>query len=322
LAGTTVGGSVRGGPGGESGSILGDGLGVVTVRGDLIGGTGIGAGCVFSDADLATATIGGSVRGGSQLETGAIIATGAAGAIAIGGDVVGGSASGTVGLAASGYIEAKRIARLSLNGSLIAGTDLTSGAFAHNGAICVDDDIGTVLIKGSLIGNPTNPALISARGSATPTTTGDVAIGRLTVLGRAEFANILAGVSPGTGGSVPADADAQIGVVTVGGDWIASSLVAGAVAGGDGYFGDADDARMAGSGVKDDPLLVSSIARLSVGGQVVGTIAAGDYFGIVAEAIGAVTIHGSALPLVAGPHNDDLSLGPTADFSVHELPGP
>jgi hypothetical protein len=190
----------------------------------------------------------------------------------------------------------------------------------------VDDDLGTVLIKGSVIGNPTNPALISARGIATPTATSDVAIGRLTVFGRVEFANVLAGVSPGSAGDIPADADAQIGMVAVGGDWIASSLVAGAVAGVDGYFGDGDDAKLAGAGVKDDPLLFTSIARLAIGGQVVGTIADGDHFGVVAEAIGAVSVGGTVLPLTPGPHNDDLPVGiagdVTADFTVHELSGP
>ena len=48
-------------------------------------------------------------------------------------------------------------------------------------------------------------------------------------IGRLELAQILAGYDTSL---TPANADAQIGPVTVGGDWIASSITAGVVAGG------------------------------------------------------------------------------------------
>src|SRR5262249_61311103 len=112
------------------------------------------------------------------------------GTIVIGRNVVGGSAAGITDLAESGFVHAKRIASLTIGGSLIAGTDNTTGFFASNGAIQVNDDLGAVLIKGSIIGNATNPAAIFARGSATPTATTDVAIGSLRVLGRVEFGKI------------------------------------------------------------------------------------------------------------------------------------
>ena len=61
------------------------------------------------------------------------------------------------------------------------------------------------------------------------------------------------------------NADAQIGTVRVGGDWIASSIAAGAAAGDDGLFGngDAHEGKMAGPGVKDEASISSRIGRLS-----------------------------------------------------------
>ena len=48
--------------------------------------------------------------------------------------------AGVADLFQTGLIHAKRIASLSLGGSLIAGTDNTTGSFSNNGAIRVDDD--------------------------------------------------------------------------------------------------------------------------------------------------------------------------------------
>jgi hypothetical protein len=58
--------------------------------------------------------------------------------------------------------------------------------------------------------------VIAAVGQGTPTATTDVAIGRLTVLGQVEFAQIDAGVAAD---GVARNADAQFGRVVVGGDW-------------------------------------------------------------------------------------------------------
>ena len=127
-------------------------------------------------------------------------------------------------------------------------------------AIRADDDLGTVLIKGSIVGNSNNPAVIAARGQSVPTAT-DLAIGSLTVKGRVEFAQILGGFDVSNAG---VNADAQIGSVTVGGDWIASSLVAGAIA-GNGFFGDTGDAKIVDP--NDDPLVFSKIGSLTIAGQ-------------------------------------------------------
>jgi hypothetical protein len=260
--------------------------------------------------------VGGSVIGGSGDRSGSIVCDGAAGAIAIGGDLVGGSAFGMSALQDAGYIQARRIASLTLGGSLIAGVDATTGAFKNNGAIRVVDDIGAVLIRGSIVGSTANPAVLSARGKAAPTATADVAIGSLRVLGRVEYARIPAGYHVA---GLIANADAQVGPVFVGGDWVASNLAAGALPGGNDQFGDSDDLKPGGFLVKDEAGISSRIASLTIGGQTVGTSGGGDHYGVVAEAVGEVTVGGTTLSLTPGKSNDDFFVGITGDFKVNEI---
>jgi hypothetical protein len=233
----------------------------------------------------------------------------------IGGDLVGGNASGKAELIESGFIRAKRIASLTLGGSLIGGRDDTTGQFNNNGAVRADEDIGTILIKGNIAGNETKRAVITAVGQAIPTATTDVAIGRVTVRGRVEFGLIDAGLAPDR---TARNADAQIGPVVVGGDWVASSLVAGSLPGATGLVGDSDDVKMSGAGVKDEPAVFSKVTSWTVGGQVLGTVGAGDHFGVVAEEVGVVSVGGTPIPMTAGAGNDDILLGITGDFRVNE----
>jgi len=317
LPGVMIGGSVRGGAGISSGQVgFAGATGAVTVTGDVAGGSGAYSGMLGSNGPAASIIIGGSVLGGTNSNSGQVFATGAVGALRIAGDVVGGSAAGAMDLSQSGYIQAQRIANLTLGGSLIAGTDDTSGLFEKNGSIRVTDDLGRVVIKGSVIGNATNPAIISARGSGVPTATSDLAVASLTVLGRVEYAQILAGVLPS---GTAANADAQVGPVTVGGDWIASSIAAGVAPGPDGYFGNADDVKF--TGVMKDVVGVSSrIVSLTIAGQALGTLSSPrDAYGVVAENVSAVKIGGTPLVLNANQSFDDFALGISGDFRVHEV---
>ena len=211
---------------------------------------------------------------------------------------------------------------MTLGGSLIAGTDQTSGSFAQNGVIVSDNDISSLTIKGNVIGNATNMALISARGQFTPPATSDIAIAKLTVNGRVEFGRIWAGVNSS---ETPENADAQIGSVVIGGDWISSDMVAGAVAGVDGFYGTADDAKISGVGVKDVAGVSSKISSVVIGGLVHGTPASAlDHFGFVAENIGSFKVKGGTTiyTLVSGNSNDDLLLVPSlfgGDVRLNEI---
>jgi hypothetical protein len=313
LASVTVGGSLLAGTGSYgSGDISSGMLGPVKITGSVTGGLGQYTGGIFSDGPLASVTIGGSLVGGSGSPSGTIYAGGVLGAVKITGDVVGGSATGTDNLEQSGYITAQRIPRLTIGGKLSAGTNTTSGKFVNNGAIQVAEDLGVVRI-GNIVGNATNPAIVSAHGQAVPTTT-DVAIGSLIVKGGVEYGQILAGFDlAGT----PNNADAQVGRVKVADNWVASSLVAGATAGTDGLFGDSDDAAIAGG----NPAISSRIGSVVIGGQVLGTQGGGDHFGIVVQNVVSLRIGGTLIPLKAGNSNDDLQLllATTGDFGVHEV---
>jgi hypothetical protein len=317
LAGVMISGSLVGGTGQNSGCLFSGGAsGAVRISGSMIGGSAYQAGSIIMVTSLASVTIGGSLVGGTSGESGLISAAGAMGPVKIVGDLVGGSANDTESVRDSGTLSARRIASVTIGGSMVAGTDETSGAFYDNGAIRAEDDLGPILIRGSLLGNPTNPVIISARGSATPAGTSDLAIASLTVLGRVEYARIIAGVD--SIGS-PANADAQIGAVTVGGDWIKSSIAAGANAGGNGYYGDGDDVKMIGVNIKDQAQVFSKIASLSIGGQVIGTAGGTDCFGVVAENVGVVKIGGTPVTLAPGNGNDDLVLGIANDLRINEL---
>src|SRR4051812_337396 len=64
-----------------------------------------------------------------------------------------------------------------------------------------------------------------SRAANTQGATTDVVISKITVTGRVELANILAGFNPVALGAT--NGDAQIGTVKVGGNWLASNIVAG-----------------------------------------------------------------------------------------------
>lgn len=314
IASVTIGGSLEGG--GTNGATISSGgdLGTVTIGGDVAAGADFTA-LITSFGNMANVNIGGSLVGTANF-TGRIFAIGDIGALAIAGDVIGGSASGNTSLAESGYIGGRSINLLTIGGSIMAGLDNTSGTFTNNGAARVQNNLKEVLITGSMIGNSTNPVIISARGQAVPTATADVAIGKLTVLGHVDHALIMAGYDPSGAG---VNADAQIGTVSVGGDWIASGLVAGAVAAADGVFGTADDAKMSGPGVKDVAGLFSSITSLTIGGQALGTAGGTDFYAIMAEHVMAVKIGGQSVILVPGNSNDDQFIGFTGDFKIREI---
>ncbi len=313
-----VGGSIRGGKGEGSGVIVGRSflVPVIRVNGDVVGDAGIGSGAIRVDS-VGTVTVGGSVIGGTNSDTGGIFAHGPISTVNIAGNIRGGSSNGTQDLVRTGIVSSRlaKIGIMTLGGSLIAGTDATTGLFSDNGTIQAGKNIGRLTIKGSIVGNATYSAVISAYGQAMAPAGSDVAIGSINVTGRVEHALIHAGIDA----FGQTNADAQIGTVTVGGDWIASSLVAGAQAGPDGQFGTQDDVKFAGPMTKDVAGVFSRINSVTIGGQVVGTEFTGDHFGIVAESVGSLSIGANLIPLLAGKHNDDILLAPLIDGFFGDL---
>ncbi|MHA3770753.1 beta strand repeat-containing protein [Verrucomicrobiota bacterium sgz303538] len=337
LMSVTIGGSIFGDAGFNSGTISSDAdMGKVKIGHDLTGVDDV-SGRIISSGKLAGAMIGGSLIGGlissssdlgtvkidGSLTGGLIVTVGNLGAVKIGGDLKGGSISGTQAtLTESGSIlSAHRIASVTIGGSIISGIDTsTGGSLTLNASIRAFDDIGAITVKGSIIGNVNpngdSPVIISARGQAAPTGTSDIAIGKINIGGRVEHALILAGyngsVNAGDTAAAALNGNAQIGSVTVGGDWLASSIAAGVVDTGNDGFGNADDTVIGGGAS------IAKIASILIRGVVAGTATSGDHFGFVSHQIGAFTSLGFRAPLTAG--TDIIELSPiTGDVTVREV---
>jgi hypothetical protein len=328
IGGSVVGGSLFGVGSEKSGSIFANGkLASAVIAGNLRGGnaeagftnneTGyIEAGSIGA-LTIGGSLIGGSDNGGDLIDSGTIRAFGSIGSLVIKGGVFGGDSSSGGTTNGSAYIEADRLLAVTINGSVVAGSD--AGELSNSGAIRALHDIGTLTVKGSLEGSDTHPVIISAVGQVTPTATVDLAMRSVTVLGRVFQAEILAGYGPDTTNSIfgqALNADAQIGVVKTGGDWIASDLIAGlATASGvsDGFFGDAADAKINITGVTGgrDTAAISRIASIVIGGRVLGDTGGGAIRnGFGAQFVGSMKVGGTAaIPLFAGAGNDTFGGG-------------
>ena len=154
-----------------------------------------------------------------------------------------------------------------------------------------------------------------------------MAIKSIKIGGRVEFAQILAGYDTTLAAM---NADAQIGQIMIGGDLIASSIVAG-VSTPAPFFGTAADTKASGAGVKDSLDTNGAISRIGgivIKGSVLGTAATNDAitFGIVAQQLGSLSVGGTRIPLQSGASNDLFSaerrlgatLGTTSDgFDFH-----
>jgi hypothetical protein len=295
-----VGGSLVGGPGSHSGSIeAGRGIGPVRIAHDLCGGEGAYSGSIrvteFGAAQ--SLHVGGDALGGGGYFSGTAFARGPA---ALGGSVRGGDGAGSGAIGGERVAIAGDVRRGEGRGS---GT-VTGGAYwlrsawiggALDGGIAAGS-IGRVRVEGSASGE------IVSSGFDWLGTPKGAAMGIISIGGNAERLMIFADYDP--------EVASTIGRVEVGGDWIASSVVAGIDPGPDRRLGTADDA------IADARSGVARIARIIIDGAVKATEEAGDRFLIVAGRVGAVRVSDNILlphrawgPLPVGPEPDtDLFL--------------
>jgi hypothetical protein len=324
VAGASIGGSLIGGSNTSSGEVFGHvGLGAVRIGHDVQGGSGLASGFILSQGSITSVTIGGSLIGGLNTGSGQIFSGRDLGAVKIGHDLTGGNITGSASLDGAGAILASgRIASVTIGGSIVSGIDNSSGSLTRDATIRAGNDIGSLVVKGSIFGNVTangaSPVIISARGQAVQGKTTDLAFGKISIGGGVQYANILAGYDINLN---DLNGDAQIGAVTVGGDWAASNLVAGVKnfdVPANTQFGNIADASI-GAGNAN---ISATIASVTIGGQVFGTPNSTnntDHFGFVAQQVDAVKIGGVAIALKAGAHNDSLDVGETTDVTVHEV---
>jgi hypothetical protein len=297
VASILIKGSVIGSSGPQSGELFIDGRVTKALIGQSVhGGSGPVSGNIQLRGGVGTITVGGSVVGGTTDDTGALFFPLGADNVVVKKDLVGGSIAGATSLVSSGKIEGQRIGKLTINGSVIAGVDASTGTLAKSGGIFVQEDLGTLVVKGDLVGNPTNRVIIVAKGQATPTAGVDLAVGSIKVGGEIRYTRVLAGYDTDDFGATttdpsgfePVNGNAQVGTITVGRNWLASSVAAGIRdLDGDG-FGGSDDQVI--NALFD--ATISRIAAVTIKGQVIGTAAPGDEFGFVAQDIGAMKIGG------------------------------
>ena len=313
IVGSIIGGTVT-----DSGRIetssAGGNIGNITIGGDLIGGTAAATGNIYSPANIGNVAIHGSVLGGSAGTTGGIYGANV-GAVTIGGDLRGIQFSSTTAAEYTAYVHAQtNLKSVTIGGSVVSGQESGGGALTFSGAIQAGQTLGPVKVLGSVLGNLTSEVVISGAGlAAVKGVKHDLAVTSVSVKESATFMQIEAGYD--LSGNA-ASGDAQMGAITIGGDLIASDIIAG-VKSSKGYFGDPTDTMIAKpSGDLTDGIL-ATIASITVGGQIEGTTATANTFGIEAQLIGSIKTGGVALPLTKGSGNDDFMLGATTGKDVH-----
>lgn len=309
--------SLYGGSGGTSGSITADGVKTAWIAGDIIGGSLGDAGAAKLGA-IGTVIVGGNVVGGSGNTTGMLKATSVSGKLTIGGDVVGGVGNSF----SSGMIFINGNAKsIELKGNLIGGTTTASGA-SDEGGIFVDGTvgsltiggsikggtafdasnqnlgsvhakvIGTMLVKGDITGNASNYVTLAAKGDTAKSKGANVAIKSLTIQGSVSYANILGGYDifgstlNGEGGVN--GGSAQLGAITVLGDFLNSSIATGVSNDNAAKNHWADGTNTLLSKTVESNI-VASIAKIVIRGAVSSIV----QNGIVAEQIKSLNIGGS-----------------------------
>jgi hypothetical protein len=339
----TIKGSVKGGDGAESGRIfVTDSVGTLTIGGSLLGGAGTytfdedARGQIFVEGNIKTLKIAGDMRGGPGpgASGGRVgLLNGSVGSFTLGGSIVAGPSLHGAGLQADSIGPVKIGRDLDGRAFTFAGAfpgirasngniaSVTVGGSIFEASILASHQLGPVTVKGSIAGRLANPVTIHALGQEVQSAKADVAIKSIKVGGNMQFTEIKAGynifVSP-----FAINPDAQIGPVTVGGDWLASTIVAGVDKGGDAKFGTADDAK---AGIAPDNAQINSrIASIVIKGQAVGSlpvVSNTDHFGFVAQEIGALSIGGVKFTLTAGTATRDvIELSPfTTDLTVREI---
>jgi hypothetical protein len=304
-------GLLVGGAGVNSGEITANNIPRLTIGGSLLGGAVVGSGQIVTTGLLGAATINGSLEGGAGINAGLLNAQ-KLGTLTIAHELRGGGNS----YAGSVFVNTGGATSITIGGSI------TSGTAANAGIIDVNGPLASLTINGSVFGSAANHATILARGvylKATP-----LALGRLTIKGSAEFLDVFGGRYNATSATTQ-NGDANIGSITVSGEWTAGNITAGIDPGSGLQFGDDNDTAAAFGNSAD---FHSKIASVMIHGRAMGTVGGTDHFGFSAEEIGSLTVGAVKIPLLAKPGNDNnnrpdailLNLGSTGDFTAHEVP--
>jgi len=271
-------------------------LGKVKVGGDLVGDKGTGA-----------------VVLAALLEEGGIVAAAGTGGIPVGAFTAGSVGSFNV----KGNMNGGSLSSGGNIGGVNVGNDFDGAALAAAG------QVASVKVFGKLKSDdPNAPAIVAALAQLGSTkAAGSVAIDKLEVRGNVENAQILLGYKKeevnGATEYQPRNPDASSGKVVIGGDWIATSLVAGVSDDANDGFGRNDEV------IEGDVTegIMSKIASIVIKGTAVGSATAGDHFGIVAQEVGKLSIAGEKIALSKDAKDDVLLDETNGDFRLLEVGG-
>ena len=285
----------------DAGLTMNGGIGKLKVLGNVLNfAASIGVG---QNAGLKKMTVGGTMLG-SEFAVGENF-----GALRVKGDMT--DTSFTVG----SNIQKVTVDQEMSGSSFVVGGALQSAIFkggmkqSHFNA---GEALGTVIVAGDVeasslragsfvnnfvIGGSLVDSTLSAPGVLQPADASKAkAFSIIGIEGNVVRSQILAGYDQ-AGAAV--NGDAGLGKIVITGNLEASSIVAGASAGGDGFFGTSDDGLVAGGNA-----VVARIASITVKGSVLGSAAPGDHFGIVSEELGSLKISGALIALAIGASND------------------
>ncbi|MES2598031.1 MAG: DUF4394 domain-containing protein [Verrucomicrobiota bacterium] len=279
LKGSLLGGAVVHGPSDDySGCLYTDGkMGALVIGGNMIGTNGDYSGSVYAAGGIKSVLVSGSIRGGSAPFSGEysgaiVVRAGGMGNVTIGGDLTGsfGIYSGTLLSLDNGSI-----ANVTIGGSVTGQGNLPTG-------IISDNQIGAIKIAGEVSG-----ARISAEGG-TGSPAALVAIKSLSVGLDVRNAQILAGHSNAVG-PVLTNPNATLGQVTVGGDWVLSTMKAG----GMGTISIKGNLDGRGTIFSNGIFSLGTMGNLSIGGNFYGGTNSETGKVDADGAMGTVTIGGS-----------------------------
>jgi hypothetical protein len=305
----SIGGDLNGGSGSKSGAILVESegvLGSLSVKGSIRGGSGIESGYVYL-GEAGAIAIGGDIKGGTGNSSGGIEADTISNKLAVGGNIQGGNITGEgVTLVQSGFIKSFFANDVLIKGSLIAGTnDTSTSAAVMNGSLVITVDTGKVSVLGGLTGN---------MGAGGKENVVNLQAGRMfygsptsiSIGGSATFAKITHGTTVLDGFKSGIPFSSKLGTITVGGDFISSSISSGAGSGVDRILGTDDD-------VIPEPLdgvdTIARIASITIKGNAgVAPWSTGTYV-IQAEQIDQLIVKGANIPLTPGKSNDNTNFG-------------
>jgi hypothetical protein len=306
----SIGRDVIGGSADNSGYLLANGIGSVTIGGSLKGGSGFFTGGVESLATIGQATVRGSLFGAAGERSGAIFGLTGLGRVNVGGSLEGGVGDASATIDSNGAINS-----VTIGDSTRFGVGTLSGtitAVGRIGAVTVGGTLGAAIASQSTVGSVTVAGdffgFVGARGALAPATAaGALAIGKVTIGGNFS-GGIFAGWDYLAGWANP---DVTIGSIFIGGNAGTIRVSAGVDPGPNGTFADGDDVVVAGG----NGLIASQIGSIVVRGQV-GRSEVGAHLGFTAQHIGKLQVGATVFPLTAG--KDRFDIGILGNVSLRE----